>query len=180
MLNNVAALFAGGTPADTNAYESIATHTVGAGGQSSVTFSVIPSTYKHLQLRAFWKLASSTNLIMNANSDTGSNYKTHLLGGDGSSVYAGVSSVSPNALGLGYAGTSAFSVTVCDILDYTDTNKNKVIRYLMGDDNNGSGDVEFGSGLWINTSAISSLVIKAQNSGNIQEYSSFALYGIKG
>ena len=32
-------------------YESIATVTVGAGGSSSVTFSSIPSTYTHLQIR---------------------------------------------------------------------------------------------------------------------------------
>ena len=37
----------------TNSFESIQTVTVGSGGQSSISFSSIPSTYKHLQLRCF-------------------------------------------------------------------------------------------------------------------------------
>ena len=41
----------GGAAAAGTAYESIATVTVGAGGSSSVTFSSIPSTYQHLQIR---------------------------------------------------------------------------------------------------------------------------------
>ena len=32
-------------------FDSIATVTVGAGGSSSITFSSIPSTYTHLQIR---------------------------------------------------------------------------------------------------------------------------------
>lgn len=32
-------------------YDSIATTTVGAGGAASITFSSIPSTYQHLQIR---------------------------------------------------------------------------------------------------------------------------------
>lgn len=175
-----AGLFAAGVTPATNSYESIATVTVGAGGVSTVTFSSIPSTYKHLQLRTMWKLSSATNLIANYNGSGAGNYKTHLLGGDGSSAYSGGTSVSPNAVGLGYAGASTISATVADILDYTDTNKYTTTRYLMGDDRNGSGDVEFGSGLWLNTAAINQIVIAGQGGATIQQYSSFALYGIKG
>ena len=32
-------------------YDSIATVVVGSGGASSITFSSVPSTYKHLQIR---------------------------------------------------------------------------------------------------------------------------------
>ena len=55
----------------TTAYESIATQTVGAGGVASVTFSSIPSTYKHLQLRIMSRAdrsgAALTNLFIQIN-----------------------------------------------------------------------------------------------------------------
>ena len=160
-------------------YESIATVTVSS-SVSTVTFSSIPSIYSHLQLRAFWKLSVGTNLIANYNGSGAGNYKTHLLGGDGASAYASVSSVSPDGVGLGYAGSSVFALTIADILDYSNTNKYKTTRYLMGDDRNGSGDVEFGSALWLNTAAVNQIVITGQGGATIEQYSSFALYGIKG
>jgi len=175
-----AGLYGTGVPPVTNSYESIATYVVGSGGVSTVTFSSIPSTFKHLQLRTMWKLSGATNLIANYNGSGAGNYKTHLLGGDGSSAYSGGTSVSPNAVGLGYAGGSTISATVADILDYTDTNKYTTTRYLMGDDRNGAGDVEFGSALWLDTAAINQIVIAGQGGATIQEFSSFALYGIKG
>jgi hypothetical protein len=160
------------------AYDSLATVTVGT-AVSSITFAGIPAGYKHLQLRAFWKLSAGTNLIANYNGSGAGNYKTHIIGGDGSTAYAGVSSVSPNGVGLGYAGGSVFAATIADILDYANTNKYKTTRYLMGDDRNGAGDVEFGSALWLSTDAINQIVITGQGGATIQEYSSFALYGVK-
>ncbi len=44
-------LLAGNAYFQPTAYESIATTTVGAGGTSTITFSSIPSTYTHLQIR---------------------------------------------------------------------------------------------------------------------------------
>lgn len=165
--------------APAGAYDALATVTVPSGGVASVTFAGIPTGYKHLQIRAFWKLANPTNLVGNFNGDTGSNYKDHELYGDGSSASSFVPSVSPTGLSFGYQGGSAFCVSVIDILDYANTNKNKVTRTLFGNDRNGSGDISLGSGLWINTSAVTSLSFKAQDSGAIQQYSQFALYGIK-
>jgi hypothetical protein len=64
-----------------------------------------------------------------------------------------------------------------DILDYKDTNKYKTVRDLSGLDANGSGGVEFGSGLWMNTAAINTLKVYAI--GNLVQYTQFALYGVK-
>jgi hypothetical protein len=158
----------------------IATTTVGSGGTSSINFNSIPQTYTHLQIRGIWKVSSSGVLKMQFNSDTGANYKAHYLAGDGSTAYANVTSVSPNAVGIGYVGAStAFMVSVCDILDYTNTNKNTTIRCLNGNDRNGAGDVEIDSGVWLNTAAITSITLTPQT-GTLSEYSSLALYGIKG
>jgi hypothetical protein len=67
-----------------------------------------------------------------------------------------------------------------DILDYTSTNKNKVGRHIGGVDYNGSGGVYLGSSLYSTTSAISSISLTSNNGQNFLQYSSFALYGIKG
>lgn len=83
---------------------------------------------------------------------------------------------------LGYRGAVSStnpSAVVVDILDYANTNKNKTIRVLAGVDNNGSGEVALNSGLWPSTSALNTIKILT-TSGNLNQYSSFALYGIKG
>ena len=165
-------------------YESIATVTVGSGGSSSITFSSIPSTYQHLQLRGITKNSSTgTFAAMRFNSDTGSNYSAHYLDGDGASVQVGAAPSYDRAY-FGYAGTSSqtniFGVSVIDILDYKDTNKFKTVRILTGVDVNGSGGVvEFSSSAWRSTSAINNINIFF-SSNNLAQYSSFALYGIKG
>lgn len=174
-------------PRVTNSYESIATVTIGSGGASTVTFSSIPSTYQHLQLRYTAKNdsgggTSDTYNTVRFNGDSASNYAMHYLLGDGGGTYAtAVTSQTNTWFGLSPYGASnpAFGANIIDILDYANTNKNKTIRTLAGDDRNGAGSITLTSGLWMNTSAISSMVITA-TSFPFAEYSSFALYGIKG
>ena len=174
----------------TNSYFSIATTTVGAGGTSSISFTSIPSTYTHLQIRAFGHTNRSTGGVadgtkFNFNSDTGGNYTGHSLEGNGASASAfaeGASGVKTMIYGLAGNNSSAstFGTFIVDILDYNNTNKYKTIRGLAGTDNNGSGSVYFSSGLWMSTSAITRIDL-APNAGTLfNQYSSFALYGIKG
>jgi hypothetical protein len=73
------------------------------------------------------------------------------------------------------ATTSIFSAGVIDILDYTNTNKNKTFRLMGGTDTNGSGNADFESGMWMNTAAITQLDFFATN--NFTEYTRFDLYG---
>ena len=176
-----AGLFSTGTSPVTSSYESIATVNVGLLGQSTISFTSIPSTYKHLQIRGLTLSATAINYVrVRFNSDTGTNYTRHLLEGTGTAA------VAENATGLtftpaGYTGAvSNPSVFVMDILDYQNTNKYKTTRSLSGIDQNGSGYVDFGSGLWLNTGAISSIDITHSSGINFNQYSSFALYGIKG
>ena len=169
---------------DVGDYESIATITVGSGGAANVTFSSIPSTYQHLQIRGVMRSTSSSQdfLYLRVNSDTGSNYSAHRIGGDGSTATAaGFAGQIWCWFGFaaGTSNTNIVGATVLDILDYANTNKNKTMRGIYGSDYNGSGQIygPFSNG-WYNTSAISSITILG--SSNIAEYSSFALYGIKG
>jgi hypothetical protein len=181
MLNNIAAFMAGGAPP--TSYESIQTHDVGAGGASSITFTAISGTYKHLQIRIIARgNGSASNLAVTFNGDSNnSNYwSRHQVFGDGSTAAANnnqtltgivCGSVSPST-------TSLVAPNVMDLLDYSNASKYKTLRNLGGYDANGSGAIVFGSGLWLNTAAITSVTI-APFSGTFTQYSSFALYGIK-
>ena len=180
MLNVITGLHSGGVAASTSAYESIATATVGSGGSSSISFSSIPSTYTHLQIRLMTLTSGvNTDIVMRFNGDTGNNYSQHYLygGGAGSGGSGGSGSANyaiPGILG----GTSAPSSGVCDILDYKNTSKYKTVRAISGDDQNGSGYLFFYSSAWLNTSAISSITI-TPGAGVFNQYCHFALYGVK-
>lgn len=175
------------TPPVTSSYESIMTATPTG---SSFTFTSIPSTYKHLQIRSIAKMTSTAasgddGYIVTVNGDTGSNYNWHMVYGIGSgSTYGaggGGSTTRMYPYGLPFSGGSniGWGAMVTDVLDYADTNKNKTFRFLSGYDTNGAGDMVFASGLWMNTAAITSITIAAPY-GNFSTGSSFALYGIKG
>jgi len=171
----------------TNSYESIATVTVGSGGASSISFSSIPSTYKHLQVRGIARTTRASDqdaLVMQLNSDTGSNYSRHQLNGDGTSATgdAGTSTTGMqiNRFAASTATANTFGTMVSDILDYLDTNKYTTVRTLGGYDNNGSGLITLNSGSWRNTAAVTTITLTSLNGANFAQYSSFALYGIKG
>lgn len=174
-----------------SAFESIATVTVGAGGSSSVTISSIPSTYTHLQLRVFAQTNRVTYgrdyVFLRFNGDTGTNYAWHQMTGDGSTTVSS-GNASQNQGIFAEIGTStggAFGVGITDILDYANTSKYKTARTLGGGDHSGTiggfgGTVTPTSSLWQSTSAISSLTLYPSSGTAFTQYSSFALYGIKG
>ena len=180
--NAIAGLFGGGAAPIPPSYDSIATVTVGGGGSSSISFTSIPTTYKHLQIRGIARRSSgSTNTIVRFNSDTGNNYAAHYVIGNGASVSAGAeASVSRFYFDVLTASATSYSAGVMDILDYSKTNKYKTARALSGIDLNGSGTVWLASGLWQNTAAITTVTLSLESSSNFEQYSSFALYGIKG
>lgn len=175
--------------ANASSYESIATVTVGSGGSSSVEFTSIPSTYTHLQIRALVRTnrsggAVTDNIRIQFNNDTTSSYTRHELWGDGGGAYAyGAGSESSGYAGMlcSTASSSAnvFGGGTIDILDAFNTSKYKTTRTLGGTDNNGSGGINFSSSVWQKTNAITSIKLFGEIGGTIQQYSSFALYGIK-
>jgi hypothetical protein len=179
-----AGLFSTGVAASTNSYESIATTTLSTAA-SVITFSSIPATYKHLQIREISQInvaGASKDVYMRFNSDTAANYSMHVLYGNGASATA-AASTSATYAELATTGTTAgasvFSGGVIDILDYADTNKYKTSRSIVSWDGNGTGVVFFYSGNWRSTSAISTVTLTA-STGSFTANSSFALYGIKG
>lgn len=184
------------TPTGT-AYYSIATVT-GTGSSGTITFSSIPSTYKHLQIRISGATTSTgvegyTAFYVKMNSDgTAGNYKAHALYGDGTTTgsYAlngYTTGMRLNDIVNNYSSsTNKYMVCpkVIDILDYANSNKYKTVRELSGWDTNASAAtypqyVELVSGLWMSTSAITQLdIILGDNS--FTTGTKVALYGIKG
>ena len=165
---------------DTGAMYPLQNIVVGSAGASFITFNNIPNTYTHLQVRIMSLASYNGNQSLSAtyNSDTGSNYSSHWLTGNGSAASAGTTTND----NIQYYGFGLWPnepvVSVIDILDYANTNKYKTMRCLTGLDRNGSGHVYLFTGSWRNTNAITSIKIAA-NSGNFNQYSSFSLYGIK-
>jgi hypothetical protein len=185
MLNIIAGVFSEGTPpAPPNSYESIATVLVGSGGSATISFSSIPSTYKHLQVRGLLRTSAGTNnwdLRIRMNSDTGSNYTHHSIRGDGANASA-EGNASQVYMWLNRAAPSdanVFGGVVIDFLDYTNTNKYTTMRGLSGQDRNGAGQITLNSGVWMNTTAVNTLAFTLA-SGDFTQHSQFALYGIKG
>lgn len=169
-------------PTVASSYESIATTVVGSTSQSSITFTSIPGTYTHLQLRYFSQNAAADTTVFRVNSDSGNNYALHVLNGDGANISSGATATySYGSFGITAGGTAnVFATGIVDFLDYANTNKYKTIRSLSGRDYNGSGNIQFRSSLWQSTSAITSITVTTDSNHNFNQYSHFALYGIKG
>lgn len=183
----VASGISGNLFAPSGAYDSIATANPSA-GTSYIDFTSIPSTYTHLQIRAICRSndgssGNNNGLYVRFNSDAGSNYAFHFVTGNGSTATsAGIASQTEMFVNAanprGGDTANVYSGNLIDILDYANTNKNKTVRTLSGDDLNGSGVVRLNSGLWMSTAAITSIRIFME--GNFAANSQLALYGIKG
>lgn len=186
-------------PTLSTSFESIATVT--GNTSQTITFSNIPQTFKHLQIRAISRvsLASYSFSIYsmrvgNGSVDSGSNYSNHRFYTSGNGTVsadggANGTSIDTTIWTANNSTANNVGVGIIDILDYADTNKYKTVRTLTGFDNNGSGDAGwtansasgliFASGNWRSTSAINtiSLLVFGSSANSVQH---IALYGIKG
>ena len=155
---------------------------------STITFSSIPQTYTHLEIRGFAANSSSTGqyvkLIFNSDSSSG-NYSEHHIGGNGTATAVGGNSSFNNGgffwtMGIpGTSNASVFGASITSILDYANTNKYKTVRSLDGFDANGSGGVNLVSNNWRSNSAITSITLTPNEGNNFRQYSQFTLYGVK-
>ena len=176
-MSPILGIFASQGRVTANSYESIATVTLGS-NSSSISFSSIPSTFTHLQVRYNVTSTSATGDIgIYFNDDTTNIYSSHFLYGDGASTVAGGSANRSLAL-AGIQGSSTSPAGgVLDVLDYKNTNKNKTLKVLVGADYNGSGFIFLESTAWYSTAAINKITLYSGN--NFTTNSKFALYGIK-
>jgi hypothetical protein len=186
ILGIMASQISGKLWAPDGAFDALATVTVGATAVSSIEFAGIPNTYKHLQIRYIGRNSATgatlATLRMRVNGYT-SNYPLHKISGNGAtaSAYGTTAEVyiqDTMLMPTNSATASIFGAGIIDILDYANTSKFKTVRSLTGTDLNGSGQIALGSGLYQQTTGISSINLEA-NGVNWVQYSQFTLYGVK-
>jgi hypothetical protein len=165
------------------------------GGETSLSFTSIPSNYKHLQIRSLTKTTNTTNaganIMLRFNSDSSSSYALHRLSGDGSTASASATAPSTDGINLSdFAQRSStqlaniYAAGIIDIHDYSSTTKNKTVRSMYGNDSNQTGAglwlIYLYSGLWINTSAISTVTFSIASGTSFAAGTTFGLYGMVG
>lgn len=165
-------------------YELITTSIL-ASTTGTVSFTSIPSTYKHLQIRMTDRQTGSNGMVSAAvrfNSDSASNYAWHRLyaTSGGMSSNAGTSQADFIISGVPAANETAnvWAGAIVDILDYASTSKYKTARTLSGAVGSAK-EIYLSSGLWQSTSAITRIDINVQSTAHAIG-SRFSLYGIKG
>lgn len=166
------------------AFEAVASSTLSS-ATNSVSFTSIPATYEHLQLRMFTRDSTAgntlVNLIIRFNNDSGTNYVQHDVLGDGANAIV-TGNTGRTSYNGGYSPTQTtvvcFGNTIVDVLDYASTNKNTTVRSLTGFDRNGAGRAAYRSGLWLNTAAVNRLDVLTDGTDFVAG-SVFALYGLR-
>ena len=166
--------------------EAIATQYLEADA-ASVTFSSIPATYEHLQVRASDRAAGVSTgqaFYIEFNGLAGTSYSSFIWRGHTTTynpdpltsqpyikIYDGTLGSSTDA--------SEYATIIMDVLDYTNTNKNTSVLLFGGQSiSNTNRRVFWGSGLWDDTAAITQIKFTPSN-GNMRRGSEFTLYGIK-
>tara|TARA_B100000700_G_scaffold185865_1_gene204785 strand:+ start:6352 stop:6870 length:519 start_codon:yes stop_codon:yes gene_type:complete len=166
--------------------EAIATQYLEADA-ASVTFSSIPATYEHLQVRgsdAATGASTGQAFYIEFNGSAGTAYSSFIWRGSGATQYA--DALTSQAYVKIWDGTqgvntdvSEYATMIMDVLDYTNTNKNTSVLLFGGQSiSNTNRRIWWGSGLWDNTAAITQIKFTPAN-GNMRRGSEFTLYGIK-
>ena len=189
------------TSAPVGSFESIATIT--GNTSNTVTFTSIPQTFTHLQLRVTarcalggYSFSGYTFRLGSSNSiDSGNNYSYHRFYTSGNNSFGTDGAANYGSLGDVFftandAIANNFAVSIIDIWDYTNTSKYKTTKHSTAFDNNATGNtgwnnasvggISYGSGNWRSFNAVNTLQlivggVATNNTNNV-----YALYGIKG
>ena len=155
-------------------YEPIATTTLGSAA-ASVTFSTISGAYTDLVVVYVGVATTSQTFSVQFNGDTGSNYSDTNLGGDGSTASSNRdSSITSAKMGINYStGQSNF---ILSVMNYSNSTTYKTVLCRS---NAAVAEVNARVGLWRNTAAITSILLKMDSSSTFATGSTFTLYGIK-
>ena len=153
-----------------------------ASAASSITFSSIPGDYNDLylvlSLRDTGDIGTAFFYVQFNSATTG--YSSRLLWGSGSSVSSTSNTSSTSLRGriTPTDGTAnSFGNSAVTIPNYASSNYKSVSIDSVQEENSTESWQTLTSGLWSDTSAISSIQIYA-GSTNLEQYSSATLYGI--
>ena len=157
-------------------YTPIATTTLGS-AQTSVTFSSIPATYTDLIL-VYSGTNSAQDVYVQVNGDTGTNYSTTILTGNGTTAsslrYSSATKFNVDSNGI--PGSTTPNTSLIHFMNYSNTTTYKTILVRTSNATYGTDAVV---GLWRSTSAINQISLSNASSYNWSSGSTFSLYGIK-
>lgn len=168
----------------------IGSATVSNNTTTSLSFENIPQTFSHLQLRCSARALTSSGThewlyFYHPNVVGSANFTGHMLYGDGSNVYSGGNIANQYSVLTGYIPlanqtANTFGSVIVDILDYSRTDKVKVMKSIWGFDVNGFGELGTNSGYSSNlgTSALTRFEIGLSGGYYLTQGSKFNLYGI--
>ena len=159
-----------------NTYTQIASTTLGSAA-ASVTFSSIAGTYTDLVLIMRYSNASADSAFLRFNSDSGSNYSTTYLYGNGTTA----SSTRESNYSLAYLDifTSNSSgdtpISIVNVMNYANATTYKT---LLNRNSHTEKGVSATVSLWRDTAAITSIYLANGSGGDFAAGSTFNLYGI--
>ena len=158
----------------TATYEKIATTTLGS-ATNSVSFTSISGSYTDLVLVVNGTQSSANSCGIRFNSDSGSNYSSTRLGGDGGSALS--NRFTNNNMAYTFIQYTSQNATIFNIMNYSNTTTYKTVLSRF---NNAANFVAAYVALWRSTAAITSLSVQdVDGTTNFAIGSTFTLYGIK-
>jgi hypothetical protein len=157
---------------------------VGSGGQSSIAFTSIPSTFTDLCVKLSVRDSSSSTRVIATFTFNGSTsgYTSKVLYGVNGTVTGsengGTTFMDWSYITANTATSSTFSNTEIYIPNYASSNNKSVSIDFSAETNSASaGIVGFAAGLWSNSAAITSITF-ASPSSNFLQHSTAYLYGV--
>ena len=167
----------------TATYDCIATNLL-TSPASSITFNSIPATYTDLRVVVTGTLTVSTSTLQaRFNGDTATNYCMNTVLGSGS-VTAGTDYTNSAQIYFSPWGAAQFqtgdqvNLGTMDIFSYADTSKYKTAMVAVAARGASAGGVSFGTGMWLSTAAITSVLVKP-GGNQLATGTRATLYGIK-
>lgn len=155
----------------TNTYTALATLTL-TGTDSEIVFASIPATYRDLVLVVAGTSDSNSGLYLRFNSDTGTNYTTVGMYGNGSSAISFSQSLS-------FTNTNFISssqgVNTVQVMDYSATDKHKT---LLARASYAGNQAQAAAARWASTSAITSITLFMDAGRSFATGTTFSLYGV--
>jgi hypothetical protein len=141
---------------------------------NTISFTSIPGTYTDLVYVFEGTMTSGTDMMVQFNSDTGTNYSSTRLYGNGTSAVS-TRQTSDTAFYPAIGSLANRQSIIFNIMNYASTT-----TYKTGIDraNNPAANVGAHVNLWRSTSAITRIDIIGASSGTFSIGSTFTLYGI--
>lgn len=160
-------------------YQVIGSVTVGSGGAANIDFTSIPQTYTDLVVKVSIRNVNDTaDSYLRFNGAT-TNFSDRWIYGTGS----GNADSTLNANIDFLTNRSSFTANVFGnsefyIPNYTNSSNKSVSVDSVSENNATTSYQQLSAGLWSNSAAITSIQILA-SAGNLAQYSTATLYGIK-